>query len=59
MRLAREKNHSYAKIHQPTACRYGACHKKCMLGEYCQCAFYAELFSGFIDEELNPEEERA
>jgi hypothetical protein len=32
---------------------------KCALGEYCQCAFFNELFSGFVDEELTPEEERA
>ena len=40
-------------------CRSGTEHKKCALGEYCQCAFYAEFFSGFSDEELSPEEERA
>lgn len=40
-------------------CRPGTTDGKCSLGEHCQCAFYAELFSGFIDEELNPEEERA
>ena len=40
-------------------CRPGTEHGKCALGEYCQCAFYAELFSGFIDEDLSPEEERA
>ena len=40
-------------------CRPGTEHKKCVLSEYCQCAFYAELFSGFIDEDLTPEEERA
>jgi len=40
-------------------CRLGTEHGKCALGEHCQCAFYAELFSGFIDEELSPEEERA
>lgn len=39
-------------------CSPGTSHKKCVLGEYCQCAFYAEFFSGFIDEELSPEEER-
>jgi len=39
-------------------CREGSEHKKCALKEYCQCAFYAELFSGFIDEDLSPEEER-
>ncbi|HEX6168805.1 MAG TPA: hypothetical protein VFZ33_03870 [Chitinophagaceae bacterium] len=40
-------------------CRPGTEHKKCALSEYCQCAFYAELFSAFIDEDLTPEEERA
>jgi hypothetical protein len=40
-------------------CSEGTEHFKCALGEYCQCAFYAELFSGFIDEDLTPEEERA
>ncbi len=40
-------------------CRPGTEHKQCALREFCQCAFYAELFSGFIDEDLTPEEERA
>ena len=40
-------------------CKPGTEHKKCALGEYCHCAFYAELFSDFIDEDLTPEEERA
>lgn len=40
-------------------CRPGTEHRKCALGEYCQCAFYKDLFSGFIDEELSPDEERA
>jgi hypothetical protein len=40
-------------------CRPGTEHGKCELGEYCQCSFYAELFSEFSDEELSPEEERA
>jgi hypothetical protein len=40
-------------------CRPGTEHGKCALSEYCQCAFYTELFSGFIDEELTPDEERA
>lgn len=40
-------------------CRAGTEHKKCALGEYCHCAFFAELFSNFIDEDLSPEEERA
>ena len=40
-------------------CRPGTEHKKCALGKYCQCAVFAELFAGFSDEELSPEEERA
>lgn len=40
-------------------CRPGTEHEKCALAEYCQCAFFAEFFSGFVDEELTPEEERA
>ena len=40
-------------------CRPGTVHGKCALSEYCQCVFFAELFSGFIDEDLSPEEERA
>jgi hypothetical protein len=40
-------------------CSPGAKHGECALSQYCQCAFYAELFSGFCDEELSPEEERA
>jgi len=40
-------------------CPRGTEHRKCALGEYCQCAFYAELFSGFVDEDLSPKEERA
>lgn len=40
-------------------CRPGTEHKKCALGEYCQCAFYTEFFSGFLDEKLSVEEERA
>lgn len=40
-------------------CPPGTEHKKCALDEYCQCAFYDEFFSGFTDEELCPEEERA
>ena len=34
-------------------------HFKCALGEYCQCAFIAELCKDMIDEDLTPEEERA
>jgi hypothetical protein len=33
--------------------------KTCALGEHCQCAFYAELFTNQIGEDLAPEEERA
>lgn len=40
-------------------CSPGTAHGKCALGKYCQCAFYSEFFSGFEDEELSPEEERA
>ena len=40
-------------------CSPGTVHGKCALGEYCQCAFYSELFKDFIDEALTPEEERA
>ena len=40
-------------------CQEGTEHKKCVLGQYCQCAFYTEFFSGCIDEELSPAEERA
>jgi hypothetical protein len=40
-------------------CKKGTEHGKCTLGQYCQCAFYAELFANCIDEELTPEEERA
>lgn len=29
-------------------CRAGTVHKQCALGEYCQCAFYAELHRGFM-----------
>ncbi len=40
-------------------CRPGTEHRKCALGEYCQCAFYAELFKDMVHEDLTPEEERA
>ncbi len=40
-------------------CKAGTEHGKCSLGKYCQCAFYAALFSGFSDETLSHEEERA
>lgn len=39
-------------------CRPGTAHGRCALGEHCQCAWYAELFSQFTDEDLSPEEER-
>jgi hypothetical protein len=34
-------------------CRSGTPHGTCALGEYCQCRFYEELFSGFVDAELS------
>lgn len=40
-------------------CKSGTQSKTCSLGEYCQCAFYEELFSEQIDDQLTPEEERA
>ena len=40
-------------------CRPGTVHKQCVLGDNCQCAFYAEFFKDMVDEELTPEEERA
>lgn len=40
-------------------CRAGTPHGECALGEYCHCKFFEELFSGFVDEDLSPEEERA
>jgi hypothetical protein len=40
-------------------CLPGTEHKNCALGEYCQCAFYADFFSGFTDSALSPVEERA
>ena len=39
-------------------CKPGTEHGKCALKEYCQCAFFAELFKDMIDEDLTPEEER-
>ncbi|MEA3497291.1 MAG: hypothetical protein U9R42_14785, partial [Bacteroidota bacterium] len=39
-------------------CNPGTEHGKCSLGEYCHCRFYKELFEGFSDEELSPDEER-
>jgi hypothetical protein len=40
-------------------CKPNTEHGKCTLGNYCECAFLADLFSDFVDEELSPEEERA
>jgi hypothetical protein len=40
-------------------CEAGTTHLSCSLGEFCQCAFYEELCSRFVDEDLSPEEERA
>lgn len=40
-------------------CNPGTEHGKCSLGDYCQCRFFEELFAGFSDEELSPEEDRA
>lgn len=40
-------------------CKPGTVSKTCALEEYCQCAFYEELFKDMVDEELTPEEERA
>ena len=40
-------------------CRAATAHKQCALGEYCQCAFYAEFFKDMVDEDLSPEEERS
>jgi hypothetical protein len=40
-------------------CKAGTEHGKCVFGEYCQCKLYAELFCGFVDDELSPEEKRA
>ncbi|MEO6252892.1 MAG: hypothetical protein ABIO79_06285 [Ferruginibacter sp.] len=40
-------------------CKAGTEHGKCALGEYCQCTFYANYFSGFVDDELSTQEQRA
>ena len=40
-------------------CRPGGPHDDCALGEYCHCRFFEELWGGFVDEDLSPEEERA
>lgn len=40
-------------------CRPGTEHGKCALGEYCQCAFYSDIFSDFENEKLTLAEERS
>lgn len=40
-------------------CRPGNTPTTCTLGEYCACAFFAEIFSNMSNEALSPEEERA
>lgn len=40
-------------------CRPGGPHKNCVLGEYCHCRLFQELWGDFVDEDLTPEEERA
>lgn len=40
-------------------CREGTPYGKCTLGEYCQCAFYEELFRDMEDDDRTPEEQRA
>jgi len=40
-------------------CREGGPHANCVLGAYCHCRLFQELFSNFVDEDLTPEEERA
>lgn len=40
-------------------CRPETEYRKCVLAEYCQCAFLAELFPPSDNEDLTPEEERA
>lgn len=39
-------------------CKPGTAPKTCALSDHCQCAFYHELFEGFEEENLTPEEER-
>jgi hypothetical protein len=39
-------------------CKPGTEHKTCALRDYCQCAFYKEIFKDMIHEELTNEEER-
>ncbi|GAA4343065.1 hypothetical protein [Flaviaesturariibacter amylovorans] len=33
-------------------------HQRCALGAWCHCAYFEELFAGFVHEDLTPEEER-
>lgn len=40
-------------------CKPGTPTKTCVLGEYCQCAFFEGLFEGFVEEDLTREEARA
>jgi len=40
-------------------CKQGTPHYSCSLGQYCQCAFYAELFADCIPDDRTPEEQRA
>lgn len=40
-------------------CRPGGPHDNCVLGEYCHCRFFQELWGNFVDEDVSPEEERA
>ena len=40
-------------------CKENSTLGECALGEYCQCLYYQEMFSDFLDEELSPEETRA
>lgn len=39
-------------------CRPGIEHRKCALGEHCQCEFYELLLSGFEEDNRTPEEQR-
>ena len=38
--------------------RPGTEHGKCALGQYCQCALYADLFSNFEEDHRSPQEQR-
>ena len=39
-------------------CKPGTRPKTCPLSEYCQCAFYQDIFRDFIDEQLTPGQDR-